>query len=68
MFISSSIFRGFEFWSVNYTSIYENSESKGFKNKKFWGEISNNLPNDSLGTNASKTLDIVDNHCWKYYN
>ena len=49
-------------------SIFENPEIKFFKNIKFWGEISNNLPNDSLGTNASKTLDIVGNHCWKYYN
>ena len=60
MFISSSIFRDFEFWSVNYTSIYENSESKGFKNKKFWGEISNNLPNYLLATNVYKTFES----CW----
>ena len=32
MFISFSISRGLEFWSVNHTSIYENSELKVFKN------------------------------------
>ena len=32
-FVLSSISSGLEFWSVNHTSIYENSESKGFKNK-----------------------------------
>ena len=42
MFILSSISRGLDFWSVNHTLIYENSESKSFKNIKFFGEISNN--------------------------
>ena len=42
MFILSSITRGLEFRSVNHTSIYENSESKIFKNIKFLGETSNN--------------------------
>ena len=32
MFILSSISRGLEFWSVNYSSIYENSELSIFKN------------------------------------
>ena len=32
MFTFSSISRSLEFWSVNHTSIYENSESKGCKN------------------------------------
>ena len=47
MFILSSIYSsvsGLEFQSVNHTSIYENSESKDFKNVKFLGEISNNWP------------------------
>ena len=35
MFILSSISSGLEFWSVNHTSIYENSELKVFKNIKF---------------------------------
>ena len=51
MFVLSSISRGLEFWSVNHTSIYENSELKAFKNIKFLGEISNNWRNDLLGTN-----------------
>ena len=42
MFILSSITRGLKFRSVNHTSIYENSESKIFKNIKFLGETSNN--------------------------
>ena len=37
-----------------YNSIYENSESNVFKNINFLGEISNNLPNDLLGTNVYK--------------
>ena len=35
-----SISKELEFWSVNRTSLYENSESKVFKNIKFSGEIS----------------------------
>ena len=60
MFILSSISSGLEFWSVNHTSIYENSELKVFKNIKFLGEISNNWSNDLLGTNVYKTLES----CW----
>ena len=46
MFILSSISSGLRFWSVNHTSIYENSESKVFLKYTFFGEISNNWPND----------------------
>ena len=46
MFILSSISSSLDFWSVNHTSIYENYESKIFKNLKFLGEISNNWSND----------------------
>ena len=42
MFILSSISSGFEFSSVNHTSIYENSESILLKKIKLWGEISDN--------------------------
>ena len=56
IFILSSISIGLEFWSVNDTSIYENSKSKTFKSIKFLGEISNNWPKDLLGTNVYKTL------------
>ena len=52
MFILSCIYSGLEFWAVNYTSIYENSESNVFKNIKFLGEISTNWPDDLLGTNV----------------
>ena len=57
MLILSSISRGLEFWSVDHTSIYEKSESKVFKNIKFFVEISNNWPNDLLGTNVYRTLE-----------
>ena len=45
MFILSSISSSLEFWSVNYTSTYENSESKAFRNITYLYEISNNWPN-----------------------
>ena len=57
MFILSSISSSLEFWSINHTSLYKNSESKDFKNIKLLGEISNNWPNDVLGTNVYKTLE-----------
>ena len=40
MFILSSVSNSLGFWSVNHTSIYENSESKVLKYIKFLGEIS----------------------------
>ena len=42
MFILPSISSGLEFWSVNHTWIYENHESKVFKNTEILGEILNN--------------------------
>ena len=60
IFILSSISSGLEFWLVNHTSLYEIYESKVFKNITFLGEISNNWPNDLLGTNVYKTLES----CW----
>ena len=60
IFNSSSISRGLEFWTANHTSMCENSESKAFKNITFFVEVSNNWPNDVLGTNAYKTLES----CW----
>ena len=56
-FLLSSISSSLEFWSVNYTSIKENSELKVFKNIIFFGEISNNWPNNLLGTNVYKILE-----------
>ena len=58
MFIWSSISRGLEFWSVNHTSLYENSESKIFKDINFLVKICNNWPNNLLGTNVYKTLEF----------
>ena len=60
MFILSSISGSLEFGSPNHTSIYENSESKDFKNIKFLGEIYNTWPNHLLGKNVYKTLES----CW----
>ena len=60
MLILSSISRVLAFWSVNYTSIYKNSELKVFENIECFGEISNNWPNDLLRTNVYKTLES----CW----
>ena len=60
MFILSSFSGGLELWSVNQTSKYENSESNVFKNIKLLGEISNNWPNNLLGTYVLKTLEF----CW----
>ena len=57
LFILSSISIGLEFWSVNHTSIYENSEWKVIENMTFSGEISNKWPNDLLGTNVYKTYE-----------
>ena len=58
MFILSYISSGLEFWSVNHTSIYENSELKVFKKFKLLGEIFNNWPNDLWGTNVCKILEL----------
>ena len=44
------------FWSVNHTSVYENSEQNKFRNIDFFGEISNNSSNDLLGTNVYQAL------------
>ena len=57
MFILCFISSGLECWSVNHTSIYEDSESNVFKNRKFLGEIFNDLLNDLLGTDVYKTLE-----------
>ena len=60
MFILSSVTRGLEFWSVNHTSIFGNSELNVFKNiVKPLGKLSNNWPNDLLETNVYKTLESL---------
>ena len=40
--------------------MYENSELKISQNKQFLGEISNDWPNDLLGTNAY--MNFADNY------
>ena len=60
MFILFAVSSGLEFWSLNHTQIYENSESKVFKNIKSLGEITDNWPNDLLQINVNKTLES----CW----
>ena len=52
MLILSDISSGLEFLSVNHTSICKNSELKKIKSIKFLDGISNNWPNDLLGTIA----------------
>ena len=63
MFILFSISSGLEIWSINHTSIYENSESKDFKNVRFLDEISNNWLNDLLETKVTRLFNIADNRC-----
>ena len=60
MFSLSSISSGLEFWSVNHTSLYENSELNDFRNIKCSGEILSNWPNNLLGINVYKILES----CW----
>ena len=52
MFLQCSFSSSIEFWSVNHTSISENSESKVHKNIKFLDEIPINWPNNLFGTNV----------------
>ena len=55
--ILSSISSSLEFWSVNHTSVYEDSELNAFKSLKVLAEVFNNRPNDLLATNVYKTLE-----------
>ena len=56
MFILACVSSRLEFWSVNETSIYENSELRFLKNIKFLCEVSNNSAKDLLGKSEYKTL------------
>ena len=58
-FILSSISSDSRFWSVNRTSVYENSELCLWK-YKIVGEICNNSPNGLFGLNVYKTFES----CW----
>ena len=59
-FILFSISSGWLVWSVNHTSIYENSELNVFKGMKFVGAISNKLLNGLFRPYVYKTLEF----CW----
>ena len=48
MFILSSVSSGLDFFSVNHTWLYDNSESNVSKNRKFLVEISNKATSLSL--------------------
>ena len=62
MFILSPISSGLEFWSVNHTPIYKNSELKVFKSTKFLGEISNNWPKNFYWKQMCvRVLNLADN-------
>ena len=63
IFLLSCISSGVEFWSKNHTSPNENSELKIFKEIEFFGEISNNWPNDFLEQMHIILLNHADNHC-----
>ena len=71
MFILSSILSCLEFWSVNHTSIYENSKFTVLfaSELKFFGEISSNWLNNLLVTDVCKTqysiqdVYFADNRC-----
>ena len=60
MFILYSIGSSLEFWSVNLTWLYKNSESESFKKIKVLVEISNNWTNNLLAKNVHKPLKF----CW----
>ena len=60
MFILSSVFSGLELWSVNHSSIYENSELNVLKNIKFLEEISSKWPNNLLGIYVCTSYES----CW----
>ena len=61
MLISSYIFSDSEFCSVNFSSMYENSELKVFKNIKYLGEMSD--PAIYWEQMYTRLLNVVDNHC-----
>ena len=55
--ILPSLSNGWLFWSVNHTSMYEDSEINVFKKEKLVGSISNKLPNGLFGTSMYKTYE-----------
>ena len=74
MFILSSISSGLEFWSVNHTSIYENSELRVFKNIRIYNflvkyliiELKVGDNNDDISFKCNSIFYFIYvYHCWK---
>ena len=63
MFLLSSISSGLEFWSVNHTSTYANSESKAFKNISFGVKYLITDQMIYLDQMYKRIMNLVDNHC-----
>ena len=59
MFILSFTSSGLEFWSVNLISLYEDSESKVFKNINFLGEASNDWLIELFKISVYKRIEMV---------
>ena len=68
MFMQCSISSSLEFWSVNHTSIYENSKSNIYKNIKFWVKYLTIDQTIYLEYMYTRLLDFLDNYYWQYYN
>ena len=59
MFILSFTSSGLEFWSVNLISLYEDSESKVFKNIHFLGEASNDWLIELFKISVYKRIEMI---------
>ena len=59
MFILSFTSGGLEFWSVNLISLYEDSESKVFKNINFLGEASNDWLIELFKISVCKRIEMI---------
>ena len=68
MFTFSSISRSLEFWSVNHTSIYENSESKGCKNFLTFLKYVTINQMIYLEQIHTRLLNLADNRTQQYYS
>ena len=65
MFILSSVVSGLEFWSLNHTSLHENSELKVFLKDIFLGNWSNDLQGKTIYKTLEsclQTLLTIDKH------
>ena len=59
MFILSFTSSGLELWSVNLISLYEDSESKVFKNINFLGEASNDWLIELFKISVYKRIEMI---------